>query len=55
MNDTVSGGDDSLCMGKSYVRIVLKHLINDFSHNLHVSFHGALSQCVIFEILEKFG
>lgn len=55
MNDTVSGGDDSLCIGKSYVRIVLKHLINGFSHNLHVSFHGALSQCVIFEILEKFG
>ena len=55
MNDTVSCGDDGLCIGKSYVRIDLKHLINGFSHNFHVPFHGTLSQCVIFEILEKFG
>ena len=34
---------------------MLEHLIDGFSHNLHVPLHGTLSQCVIFEILEKFG
>ena len=55
MNDTVSCGDDGLCIGKSHVRITFEHLIDGFSHNFHVTFHCTLSQCVIFEILEEFG
>lgn len=55
MNDTVPGGDDGLCIGKSYVRITLEHLIDGLSHNFHIPFHGTLSQRVIFEIFEKFG